>query len=372
MSFELSEESIKQVAEAPQAKADETPPKTAATLEPDTKTSSPKTDTQSGGNETKPAPAESLKDKMEFTPKEKPAAVETPATTETPPAEANFHKLRENFDKVSMENKILKRKVGDVGTLDKITQERDSYAKELRLARAESSPEFQKEWENKFTPKINLAKAIAGAQGSKIETLLSQPPSDARDTAIEEIRDELSPLKQGRLDSLLNEVDQLHVNKDIEIGKLREEFAANMEKNGQLQVAQAVQHSEEVFDVTLEKAADAMDIFQLKEGEDAHNAAVQERAAMAKGIYMGNMPEEDMAKAALWAASAPGILEAYGKSEAKVAELTAQIEALTKGVATPAQIDSEILVTTSTSPMGERLPGESQAEFYNRWAVSQG
>jgi hypothetical protein len=72
-------------------------------------------------------------------------------------------------------------------------------------------------------------------------------------------------------------------------------------------------------------------VFQAKDGDVEHNAAVAKRVETARYIFNGQMKVDELARAALWAAAAPEVLSNSIALAAENKNLKAEIEALKQG-----------------------------------------
>jgi hypothetical protein len=97
---------------------------------------------------------------------------------------------------------------------------------------------------------------------------------------------------------------------------------------------------------TVKESARALEVFEPKDGDTAWNEEVNGRIELARQIFNGENDEADLAKAALWAASAPKYRELLHAQMALNGKLQAELNKLR---------NSDAKVSTSSEP-GRKSP----------------
>ncbi len=234
-----------------------------------------------------------------------------------------------------------------------VREERDKLSEALRLAAVEKHPRFQAYYDGKIGAQIELAKRIVGTeQSGVVAELLKQPDNEYRNLRIEELMQGLSPMASNRLGSILNAVDELRSEREVEIGKAREDYdKALTRQQAEHQSAQAAAKAsaEKLFTDTLELARTQMPMLQPKAEDSTWNQQVDQRVAAAKNILFGQEKPEQLIRSALAAVSFPALLESHAALQAEYDKLVAQVSALR--TATP---------TTSTRGPAQQPGGEAR------------
>jgi len=226
------------------------------------------------------------------------------------------------------------------GDYDKIKSERDQLAKHLQLVAIERDPTFNKEFENASAAVLASAKAASGKHADAFEKVLKMPPSEARDEAIEKLMEDVPAYKQTQIGYALAEMDKL---RNLKEARIRESVAnweqmqtQSFEQRKQSQAAERAQMVK-VLDKTISDWTDkekGLPVFQKRDGDDAWNAMVDDQIEVARNVFGGELDVDSIAKAAMWAASAPLLLKDNAtlleQIKAKDAEI-AQLKGLSPG-----------------------------------------
>jgi hypothetical protein len=240
---------------------------------------------------------------------------EVPKTIKSTKAADDFKRIKEERDSLAKQIEELKKspQAGDSDAkLKALQEERDSYAEKLRLLDIERHPEFVKKYETKLNSINDSIKALAGSDAAKLEALIRTPQSDYRDQQIDEIIESMTPAKRAKLGALLVQQDQVKQERDAEITEAKtdyEKIASQYKQQSEAKDRFALQKSEQVW-TEVSKLASELEVFQAKEGDPNSAADVAASLDLARSIFNGENTEEDLAKAALWAAAAPRYREA--------------------------------------------------------------
>lgn len=244
--------------------------------------------------------------------------------------------------------------VPDPKALEDLRKERDDYAARLRSVAIERDPAFEREFQQASGAVVEMIKSNVGvAKADEAEKILAMSPSEARDTAIEKFMENLPAYKQTQFGYALAEMDKLRHVKASKIS----EAQANWDK---LQAeARTKQESErrqmqQAFDKTLAQWSDkdkGLPVLQKRDGDDAWNVKVDESTQLARDIFAGELGIDELAKASIWAATAPLLLEDNAALLKKIEGLETELKKFTdltpgadgkRGAETPGATDGDV------------------------------
>jgi len=331
-------------------------------------TDSPETgaaDPQSGDGEPEPTnfmeafkSAQSGEDAAEKTP-ETPETPEAPEVPEAEPAvkesrsAKDFKVIKDERDNYRRElesarQELTSAKAADQSTvLAQLKTERDDLSTRLKAASLERHPDFQNYYQSKIDSVLAQIKSAAGDEnGEQAAQIATMPDSEWRTASMEEIFANLPASQQARMGALLTRVDELNAEKATQ---LQQAEAAYEQMNSQqdAQRAETIKASESVMSDAVTEAR-ALEVFQMREGDDDWNTGVNARLETANNVFLGENDEPALARASLWAAAAPKYRELLGAQIEVNRRLQAQLKEL-QG-ATPS-VDAE---TASSTPAEEK------------------
>jgi hypothetical protein len=234
-----------------------------------------------------------------------------PETIKSTKAADAFRKIKE--EKAQLAKQLDELKSGKTANpnyeaqLKTLQQERDALSERVRILDVERHPEFVKKYEGKINGVFDSVKSLVGSDGERLVDLLKSPESDYRNSQIDDIVEGLSPSKKAKLGALIVKYDEINGEKASEISEAKSDYDAIISKYQQ--------DNEEGTKAALESAtktwakvsenARALEIFEPREGDEEWNGELNQRLSLAQQIFNGENSEEDLAKAALWAAAAP-------------------------------------------------------------------
>lgn len=232
------------------------------------------------------------------------------AIKSTKAAEA-FRKIKAEREALAKEVEQL-RKSGDTGKeyeskLKELQQERETLSERLRLLDIERHPDFVKKYESKLSSVMDNIKSTVGSEGDRMVALLKSPDSEYRNLQLDEIIEGLSPAKRAKLGALIVRQEEIMSERNSEIESAKKDYdsvVSQYKKENDDNSAEALQRSESVWN-DISSNARALEVFETRDGDDEWNGEVNQRLSLARQIFNGENSEEDLAKAALWAASAP-------------------------------------------------------------------
>jgi len=244
---------------------------------------------------------------------------------------------------------------------NELTQLRET----LKAVAIERDPEFNAKFKAKSDAAINAAKIAAGEHGETLAKLLASPSSAIRDERITALVEELPASSKRRIDAALQTLDQIDIEKSVEIASNRQSWeekqlalATQSEQRTREQQAKFTQ----AFDAQLKRWTDPLEghpFFQIKAGDDAHNSAVSKTVQLAREILTGNLDEKQLATAALWAASGARTWEALAGAREEIDKLKADNDKLRGVVPGAGQDGAASAATPSYDPNQPHLYDQS-------------
>ena len=191
--------------------------------------------------------------------------------------------------------------------LKTLQEERDALSERVRLLDIERHPEFVKKYEGKINGVFESMKSLVGTDGDRLIGLLKSPENDYRNSQIDDIVENLSSAKRAKLGALIVKYDEINGEKTAEMSEAKSDYDAIISKYQQdnEQGTKAALESASKTWAKVSENARALEIFEPREGDEEWNGELNQRLSLAQQIFNGENSEEDLAKAALWAAAAP-------------------------------------------------------------------
>ena len=240
-----------------------------------------------------------------------PDDADIPETIKSTKAADAFRKIKE--EKAQLAKQLDELKAGKStnpqfeSQLKTLQEERDALSERVRLLDIERHPDFIKKYEGKITGVFDSVKNLVGTDGERLVSLLKSPDSDYRNSQIDDIVEGLSPSKKAKLGALIVKYDEINGERASELSEAKADYDAVISKYKQ--------DNEEGTKAALESAnktwqkvstdARSLEIFEPRENDEEWNTELNGRLSLAQQIFNGENSEEDLAKAALWAAAAP-------------------------------------------------------------------
>ena len=251
------------------------------------------------------------KQQAEAAPTSTDADSDIPETIKSTKAADAFRKIKE--EKAQLAKQLEELKSGKTSNpnfeeqLKTLQQERDALSERVRILDVERHPEFVKKYEGKINGVFDSVKSLVGSDGERLVGLLKSPESDYRNSQIDDIVEGLSPSKKAKLGALIVKYDEINGEKASEISEAKSDYDAIISKYQQdnEQGTKAALESATKTWAKVSENARALEIFEPRDGDEEWNGELNERLSLAQQIFNGENSEEDLAKAALWAAAAP-------------------------------------------------------------------
>jgi hypothetical protein len=234
-----------------------------------------------------------------------------PETIKSTKAADAFRKIKE--EKAQLAKQLDELKAGKTtnpnfeAQLKTLQEERDALSERVRLLDIERHPEFVKKYEGKINGVFESVKGLVGTDGERLVGLLKSPESDYRNSQIDDIVEGLSPSKKAKLGALIVRYDEINGDRAAEMSEAKSDYDAIISKYQQdnEQGTKAALESASKTWAKVSENARALEIFEPREGDEEWNGELNQRLSLAQQIFNGENSEEDLAKAALWAAAAP-------------------------------------------------------------------
>jgi len=251
------------------------------------------------------------KQQAEAAPTSTDADSDIPETIKSTKAADAFRKIKEEKAQLAKQLEELKSgkttKPNFEEQLKTLQQERDALSERVRILDVERHPEFVKKYEGKINGVFDSVKSLVGSDGERLVGLLKSPESDYRNSQIDDIVEGLSPSKKAKLGALIVKYDEINGEKASEISEAKADYDAIISKyqqDNEQGTKAALESATKTWQKVSENAR-ALEIFEPRDGDEEWNGELNERLSLAQQIFNGENSEEDLAKAALWAAAAP-------------------------------------------------------------------
>ena len=255
-----------------------------------------------------------------FTSKQKTPATEDSSATDDSgiPESIKSTKAADAFRKIKEEKAQLSKQLEEFkagkslssnseAQLKTLQEERDALSERVRLLDIERHPEFVKKYEGKITGVFESMKTLVGTDGDRLIGLLKSPENDYRNSQIDDIVENLSSAKRAKLGALIVKYDEINGEKSAEMSEAKADYDSIISKYQQdnEQGTRAALESANKTWTKVSENARALEIFEPRENDEEWNKELTGRLSLAQQIFNGENSEEDLAKAALWAAAAP-------------------------------------------------------------------
>jgi hypothetical protein len=282
-----------------------------------------------GQNDPSPPAPEPIK--TEKPAEQKPAdSVNDKADKPEKPGEQGMANLRKQYESAKAELERIKAEKATGTTVDpveieSIRKERDELAAAVKRLRIEESREFKEKFNAPIENAIKRAKGLVPAdQAARLEWLLRQPNSDSRTEGLEAIAADLSPWKQADLSRLAGTIGDVVFDRDAVVANAGHQ----MEAQAKAQANAQREWSDGLFAETLKAASEDLPMFQLVDGDEAHNAQVAARVARAKQLMVGQNDPTELAEAVFWSVVGKDALPLLSRAQKEIVKLQSELDGL--------------------------------------------
>ncbi len=237
-----------------------------------------------------------------------------------------------------LQKKTVAAPVSESAEYKAIQTERDQLSERLRLVAVEKHPKFESYFSNKTNAQLELAKrVIGGEQGDAVAKLLSQPASDFRDTAIEQIIMGISPIKQAQMGGVLNRLEEIRAERDGEIANAKTTYE-KMQAEEKSRIDQQKTGLETKITDSIKALQDpekGNPLFQKRDGDVEWNTGVDARIEGARALLFGKATTDSVVEASFNAMAHKPLLQALQSQVTENAKLRKQIEEMRGASPTP-------------------------------------
>lgn len=259
-----------------------------------------------------------------------------------------------------MEDQLTKAQAATVTVAEdpkakQVLEEKDKLIKELsdRLTVLDVThdPRFEAYFKGKVDSRNALARNILGEEKARTwDELQKLPNGNYKDSQIEELVADLTPLQQSRIGAVINDLASIEAERQDEIGKAakHKETLTSQQQEAQKQ-RQA--KGEELFKTTLatlQSEKDGNPLYRTRQGDDQWNAGLAKRVEQAKALFFGQGIKNpaDIVRAALDAASMPTLIKHW---QADLAEGEAKLKAKDGEIA---KLQEQVKTLSAAQPNG--------------------
>lgn len=257
--------------------------------------------------------------------------------------------------------------------IDGIRKENDELSRQLRLVSVTSHPRFKQYFESKTNSTLaQLKTCVPADQLDSVTKLLQEPDSERRDNAINEILEEMTPLKRARMQGVISGLASIQAEREAEVARAGQDYE-QMVGQAKAQKDQQQANFTRLLDDTVKSMQDGKNgrpEYQMREGETEWNASVQKRIESGRKLITGNLPAEVMFKAAFDAAAYPDVLAGYKAALGEVDKLKKQIAAMT--AANP-KVETQTRSETAGTGSTPAMPKDARPmDYTKRWVEGFG
>lgn len=276
------------------------------------------------------------------------------------------HRLREQVTALEAKQKEWETRQSQLDELPKVKARADELDKILRQVAAERHPELIGPIQTRMKAAIDLARSVVPKdQADSVASLLLQPDSDMRDSALEEVLEGLKSVKRSKLERAIGEFDSAVSERGQLASRSQEAFTQRQEQLRQQHAANVAQFDAELKDWT--DPAHGIEMLVEKAGDAAHNERRQAILDNARALFSGEVTNvRDLARAAVWSSFGEALATQNKALLGEVKRLTDEITALKGG--------GPGLENTTTTEAGEAdAQGDTKPDDMStaEWVVQQ-
>ncbi len=205
--------------------------------------------------------------------------------------------------------------------IKQLTDDRDRYKGMFEQVAVEISPEFHAKYKTRLE---SVKSTLPPETADKLMSLLQLPDSEMKRQHLSEMTSDMNEFQVAEIVAANRDVRSIINERQSELNKAQE----SLSKIGEERNKKQQEHADalgKAFEETVTKAKVNIPVFQSKEGDDTWNKGVNERLAVAKAIFSGDLNDTDKAEGALWAAAAPTFLAQLKQTTTELEEAKATI-----------------------------------------------
>lgn len=177
----------------------------------------------------------------------------------------------------------------------KLAEEHKKLEEQLETINLERSPRFQNWWKTETQKHLKLAERVVPPdKRDAMAKLLMETPSQERDAKLDEIVEALPNTSKRIVTNAMEQLETLKMQREEALTRGSENFNKLQEAERQerlLQEKRMAEVRDRLTNQALTKAR-AMSAFQPVQGDDAHNAEIQQREAFVRAAVEGKLDED--------------------------------------------------------------------------------
>lgn len=224
--------------------------------------------------------------------------------------------------------------------IERLKKLNDELTEKMMVLDVTQDPRFVKYFSDKQNAQIELAKKIVGPEKAEDMAKALALPDDGeygeiKEAQLQEIMQDMTPLQQARLGSVMNQLVAINQERDSEVSKAKELAASKATKADEARKS-VMEQGKQIFEKVVKQMQDKEKGFPAyieREGDEAWNSGVKKRIDLAGKLLTGEgMKPEDIMAATLQAAAVPVILDSYRadmtEARNKISTLEEQVKQL--------------------------------------------
>lgn len=278
----------------------------------------------------------------------------TPAPAEeTPSTSAQWKQYKETqqakFDALQKEHETLKKSRGETnGDYESIKKQNEDLNKRLAAHAIEKHPKFVEYFDGRVKQQVDAVARLGGDVGKKIASIITQPESEYRNATLNDLMEQLSTVDRSKIGAVMVQLDNIQSERQAEIAKADQTYA-KMNQDQSSQYEQRKSQLEKVAYTELDRARKAIPFLQNRDGDDQWNQGVKSIEGKVQHLLHGKLSDEQVARAAIWSAVSPQLLQELNSRNARVTELEAHIARIQAATPDPS-IPSALASAPSEDP----------------------
>lgn len=271
--------------------------------------------------------------------------------------------LKSDLQRVQSELDSAKKNAIDPKEIEALKAERDEIRLRLKMRDVKEDPSWKSEIEQPLELALQEAQMnVPKELRTTLKRLMLEPPSDARQDAIENLIGELSPLKQVNVANALRAADAVNAKQAALLSnqkQLTEQYESYQKAERERQEAHKRSEFEKSVDEILSRATDpvkGLGVFQPIDDKPESKQAALEAARLARQYAAAEPNGRNMANLAAWAVQGEKSIPLLQAAHAEIQRLNAQLEKLT----------SKSPTSTSTPTGAQSQPAAKVVSFADK------
>jgi hypothetical protein len=221
-------------------------------------------------------------------------------------------KFKAGQEKYAKEQEKWKSWETERNEFDSVKKRNDELTRLIKEVALDRLPEFKKHFEDRRNTALAIGQQIVGQEHAETLKKIAQlPDGDFRNQIARGLLDNLDEFQKTELGPVLVDIRKINFERQSALDKPDD----HLKLYDQIKERDSKRRAEEferTFQDTLQKWSNpdnGLALFQKKDGDEAHNAEVAQRVETARNILNLNLSADQLSKAALWSAAAPGLLK---------------------------------------------------------------